>query len=222
MLSFLIILLISLAIALGASMYWEKLQEQKKDNLMASAEENTDLPKEAPTQQQKEQEESDKQPDPQDEAAVAAEEKEKEEEQTQEASSQPVTQTPVENTDVVTMTSQRILESPALVPNSGFSVSDEYFDDVAFVGDSITEGIKLYEIMNNSTVVAARGINLDTVFSDDQIRTAEGNTTVLGALEQANPKDLHYVRSKRSWMVYRRTLYRGLYQVCSERQGAAS
>ena len=50
------------------------------------------------------------------------------------------------------MTSQRILESPALVPNSGFSVSDEYFDDVAFVGDSITEGIKLYEIMNNSTV----------------------------------------------------------------------
>ena len=30
-------------------MYWEKLQEQKKDNLMASAEENTDLPKEAPT-----------------------------------------------------------------------------------------------------------------------------------------------------------------------------
>ena len=193
MLSFLIILLISLAIALGASMYWEKLQEQKKDNLMASAEENTDLPKEAPTQQQKEQEESDKQPDSQDEAAVAAEEKEKEEEQeeqTQEASSQPVTQTPVENTDVVTMTSKRILESPALVPNSGFSVSDEYFDDVAFVGDSITEGIKLYEIMNNSTVVAARGINLDTVFSDDQIRTAEGNTTVLGALEQANPKKI--------------------------------
>lgn len=194
MLSFLIILLISLAIALGASMYWEKLQEQKKDNLMASAEENTDLPKEAPTQQQKEQEESDKQPDSQDEAAVVAEEKEKEEEQeeqTQEASSQPVTQTPVENTDVVTMTSQRILESPALVPNSGFSVSDEYFDDVAFVGDSITEGIKLYEIMNNSTVVAARGINLDTVFSDDQIRTAEGNTTVLGALEQANPKKIY-------------------------------
>ena len=96
-------------------MYWEKLQEQKKDNLMASAEENTDLPKEAPTQQQKEQEESDKQPDSQDEAAVAAEEKEKEEEQeeqTQEASSQPVTQTPVENTDVVTMTSQRILGVP--------------------------------------------------------------------------------------------------------------
>lgn len=49
----------------------------EKDNLMASAEENTDLPKEAPTQQQKEQEESDKQPDSQDEAAVAAEEKKK-------------------------------------------------------------------------------------------------------------------------------------------------
>ena len=115
---------------------------------------------------------------------------EQKKEQEQQTSSQ-VTQTPVENTDVSALTSERILNSAALVPNAGFSVSDEYFDDAAFVGDSITEGIKLYEIMSNATVIAARGINLDNVFTDDQIRTAQGNTTVMGALEQANPKKIY-------------------------------
>ena len=81
--------------------------------------------------------------------------------------------------------------SQALVPNSGSSVGDEYFDDAAFVGDSITEGIKLYEVMTNATVVAARGINLDNVFTDDQIRTAQGNSTVMGALEAAEPKKIY-------------------------------
>ena len=89
------------------------------------------------------------------------------------------------------LTSERILSSSALVPNSGSSVGDEYFDDAAFVGDSITEGIKLYEVMTNATVVAARGINLDNVFTDDQIRTAQGNSTVMGALEAAEPKKIY-------------------------------
>lgn len=171
-------------------MYWEKLQEQ-----VISTEESAELPKEAPTQEQKEQEQMDKQPESEDQAAVVTEDKkeEKPEEQEDESkeASAPVTKTPVENTDVVELTSERILNSPALVKNSEFSVSDDYFDDAAFVGDSITEGIKLYEIMSNATVVAARGINLDTVFKDDQIRTAQGNTTVLGALEQADPKKIY-------------------------------
>ena len=89
------------------------------------------------------------------------------------------------------LTSERILSSSALVPNSGSSVGDEYFDDAAFVGDSITEGIKLYEVMTNATVVAARGINLDNVFTDDQIRTAQGNSTVMGALEAVEPKKIY-------------------------------
>ena len=89
------------------------------------------------------------------------------------------------------LSQERILSSSALVPNSGSSVGDEYFDDAAFVGDSITEGIKLYEVMTNATVVAARGINLDNVFTDDQIRTAQGNSTVMGALEAAEPKKIY-------------------------------
>ena len=105
-----------------------------------------------------------------------------EQEQPQQQPSQP---------DVTELTSERILSSSALVPNSGSSVGDEYFDDAAFVGDSITEGIKLYEVMTNATVVAARGINLDNVFTDDQIRTAQGNSTVMGALEAAEPKKIY-------------------------------
>lgn len=185
--TFLIVLIISLAAALGAATYWEKIQEKQKDELFAQAQQGEDVPKETPTAQPQPPEEQDNA------AAVGKEEESKEEqkkEQEQQTSSQ-VTQTPVENTDVSALTSERILNSAALVPNAGFSVSDEYFDDAAFVGDSITEGIKLYEIMSNATVIAARGINLDNVFTDDQIRTAQGNTTVMGALEQANPKKIY-------------------------------
>ena len=161
---------------MGAATYWEKIQEKQKDELFAQAQQGEDVPKETPTAQPQP-------PEEQDNAATVGKEENKEEqkkEQEQQTSSQ-VTQTLVENTDVSALTSERILNSAALVPNAGFSVSDEYFDDAAFVGDSITEGIKLYEIMSNATVIAARGINLDNVFTDDQIRTAQGNTTVMGA-----------------------------------------
>lgn len=192
-LSFAVIFLAAVVVALGAAVYWEKIQQKHRDNLMAQAEQQGDVPKETPTESEllpKQQEEE--------QPAVVKEEEEpvvvKEEQQPKaptEEEKQTMTQTPVENTDVVALTSERILGSAALVPNSGFKVSDEYFDDAAFVGDSITEGIKLYEIMSNATVVAARGINLDTVFTDDQIRTTGGNTTVMGALEAAAPKKIY-------------------------------
>lgn len=191
-LSFFIILIAAVLVALGISVYWEKSQQQREDALTAETENNADAPKEVPTEQPEGgngQPEGDGQSEQ--EAAVVDTETTEQTEEQESQSTSAVTQTPVENTDVVTMTSQRILDSPALVPNSGFSVSDDYFDDAAFVGDSITEGIKLYEVMSNATVVAARGINLDTVFTDDQIRTSEGYTTALGALEEANPKKIY-------------------------------
>lgn len=196
-LSFAVVFLAAVVVALGAAVYWEKVQQKHRDDLMAKAEQQGDVPKETPTQSelisQQEPEQPPDQPPEQPEEALPAviKKDQKSEEPKEEESKQAVTQTPVENTDVVTLTSERILNSSALVPNSGFKVSDEYFDDAAFVGDSITEGIKLYEIMSNATVVAARGINLDTVFTDDQIRTAGGNTTVMGALKDAAPKKIY-------------------------------
>lgn len=197
-LSLLAVLLISLTIALGAAFYWEKIQQQRNNELMARAEQDVDTPKRTPTEPQPDdtQEESAQESDDTDKQSETSElsaEEETKQTQTQpaEESTKQPEKTPVENNDVMTMTSDKILKSSALVPNTGFSVSDDYFDDAAFVGDSITEGIKLYEIMSNASVVAARGINLDTVFTDDQIRTAAGNTTVLGALEAANPKKIY-------------------------------
>lgn len=187
-LSFAVIFLAAVVVALGAALYWEKVQQKHRDDLMAQAEQQGEVPKETPAESELPPEQP---PEQQAEAQQGVTKEEQQPEASNEESKQTVTQTPVENTDVVTLTSERILNSAALVPNSGFQVSDEYFDDAAFVGDSITEGIKLYEIMSNATVVAARGINLDTVFTDDQIRTAGGNTTVMGALEAAAPKKIY-------------------------------
>ncbi len=185
--TFFVVLIISLAAALGAAVYWEKIQKKNQDQLQAQAEQNTDVPKETPTHQPEPlNEEKNKAEQGKDNPEGAKGEVKEDLKLTSSA-----TKNPEKTGDVVTMTSDRILKSSALVANTGSSVSDEYFDDAVFVGDSITEGIKLYEIMSNATVVAARGINLDNVFTDNQIRTAEGNTTVMGALKQADPSKIY-------------------------------
>lgn len=81
--------------------------------------------------------------------------------------------------------------SPALVPESSPPVGDEYFADAAFVGDSITEGISLYSENIDTTVVAAKGINLDTIYKEDAIRTPNGYVSVLQRLQQAAPKKIY-------------------------------
>lgn len=176
LLIFLAVLILAAALALGVSAYWGKMQE-KNEQQTAQAQAQGEIPKEVLSQEQLE--ESDLS---QSDSTEPTGQTQPEQEQPQQQPSQP---------DVTEMTSERILSSAALVPNSGSSVGDEYFDDAAFVGDSITEGIKLYEVMTNATVVAARGINLDNVFTDDQIRTAQGNSTVMGALEAAEPKKIY-------------------------------
>lgn len=192
LLIFLAILLLAAALALGVSAYWGKVQE-KNEQQTAQAQAQGEVPKEVLSQEQLEEQNPtedsiqsnpvpSQEPQKSQEPQEPQQEQSQEQEQPQEQPSQP---------DVTELTSERILSSAALVPNSGSSVGDEYFDDAAFVGDSITEGIKLYEVMTNATVVAARGINLDNVFTDDQIRTAQGNSTVMGALEATAPKKIY-------------------------------
>lgn len=187
LLIFLAVLVLAAALALGASAYWGKMQE-KNEQQTAQAQAQGEIPKEVLSQQQLEESDlsqsdsTEPTESTQSDSTESTGQTQPEQEQPQQQPSQP---------DVTELTSERILSSSALVPNSGSSVGDEYFDDAAFVGDSITEGIKLYEVMTNATVVAARGINLDNVFTDDQIRTAQGNSTVMGALEAAEPKKIY-------------------------------
>lgn len=78
-------------------------------------------------------------------------------------------------------------EKPALpdgaVPESE-RVMGTYFDDAAFVGDSITEGIGLYGLMSNTTVLAGTSVNLDTVYTREVVKTEEGRITIMDALGQ--------------------------------------
>ncbi len=187
LLIFLAVLVLAAALALGVSAYWGKMQE-KNEQQTAQAQAQGEIPKEVLSKQQLEESDlsqsdsTEPTESTQSDSTESTGQTQPEQEQPQQQLSQP---------DVTELTSERILSSSALVPNSGSSVGDEYFDDAAFVGDSITEGIKLYEVMTNATVVAARGINLDNVFTDDQIRTAQGNSTVMGALEAAEPKKIY-------------------------------
>ena len=72
-------------------------------------------------------------------------------------------------------------------------VTSEYFDNAVFIGDSITEGIKTYGMMTNSTVIAATGINISTISSKAVIKTASGRITVLDALKQHSDTGKIYV-----------------------------
>lgn len=70
-------------------------------------------------------------------------------------------------------------------------VTSEYFDDAAFVGDSITQGIQVYDIMSNTTVIANTGLNPQSIMTEAKIRTQDGYVTALEALKESNPNKIY-------------------------------
>ncbi len=77
------------------------------------------------------------------------------------------------------------------IPESA-RVRSEYFDDAMFVGDSITTGIKVYDVMSNATVIASTGINPDTILHSKVIKDANGNAkTVIDAMKDYQPKKIY-------------------------------
>lgn len=69
-------------------------------------------------------------------------------------------------------------------------VPSAYFDDAMFVGDSITDGIKLYEVMSNATVLANTGINLDSIFTK-VVSTPTGEKTIMEASKDYDPGKIY-------------------------------
>lgn len=69
--------------------------------------------------------------------------------------------------------------------------SNKYFDDAVFVGDSITTGIKLYDVMANAKVFAATGMSLDNIFSKELVEAGGEKLTVLDALKVTDPKKIY-------------------------------
>ena len=85
--------------------------------------------------------------------------------------------------------------TPGTVDTSGYTYTDKvpasapvdnsYFDDAIFIGDSITEGIKAYNLMSNTTVVSNVGISLFNVATRQCINTGDGTRiTIPQAIKQ--------------------------------------
>ncbi|MEF9983516.1 MAG: GDSL-type esterase/lipase family protein [Oscillospiraceae bacterium] len=70
-------------------------------------------------------------------------------------------------------------------------VRSNYFDDAVFIGDSITTGISLYDILPNTTVLASTGINLQSIMTSEVIPSGENKITVLDALSAANANKIY-------------------------------
>ncbi len=81
-------------------------------------------------------------------------------------------------------------QTPTTVVAACDWVDSAYFTDAAFVGDSLTQGIQLYEIMDTN-VVANRGINLSSVMDPEKIPTANGPSSVFKELERIQPKKIY-------------------------------
>jgi Lysophospholipase L1 and related esterases len=84
------------------------------------------------------------------------------------------------------------------VPESA-AVEQSYFDDALFVGDSRTEGFRLYAGLNNAAYYATKGLSTATAFTepfidptdnmsipDGAITDADGKLTVAQALEYSS------------------------------------
>lgn len=73
-----------------------------------------------------------------------------------------------------------------LVPESE-KVLSAYFKDAVFIGDSITEGIKLYGIMSDATVYSYTGLGLDNIYTKDVIKMEDGSAIpIMDAVRLSN------------------------------------
>ena len=63
-------------------------------------------------------------------------------------------------------------------------VTSKYFSDAVFIGDSISVGIKLYEVMQNTDVFASVGISLENIFTNKAVKLEDGSkVTIFEALD---------------------------------------
>ncbi|MEG1971741.1 MAG: GDSL-type esterase/lipase family protein [Oscillospiraceae bacterium] len=88
-----------------------------------------------------------------------------------------------------------VISLPPPTTESGKNMEDraknEYFDDAAFVGDSITTGIEIYDIMTNADVFAETGLGLYNILDRACIKFGEEKVTIPQALMRTKPKKIY-------------------------------
>ena len=71
-------------------------------------------------------------------------------------------------------------------------VTSTYFDDAVFIGDSLTTGIQLYNILPDTTVLASVGININNIFTNEVISDGNGGQqTILDAAKDIQPAKIY-------------------------------
>lgn len=71
------------------------------------------------------------------------------------------------------------------VPVADAAVTDDYFQDSVFIGDSRTEGFQLFSGPQNATYYTSNGLKVDTIFTKQVVKTAsDEKITILEALRQ--------------------------------------
>ena len=71
-------------------------------------------------------------------------------------------------------------------------VTSAYFDDAVFIGDSLTTGIQLYNILPDTTVLASVGININNIFTNEVINDGNGGQqTILDAAKNIQPAKIY-------------------------------
>lgn len=68
----------------------------------------------------------------------------------------------------------------------GAEMTDDYFSDAVFIGDSRTQGFILYSGLSNTTMYADKGLSVESAFTKECISTENGTVSVMDALAQ-NP-----------------------------------
>jgi len=68
-------------------------------------------------------------------------------------------------------------------PENDGSFDDSYFDDAAFIGDSITEAFQLHGGITNAAYYGYKNLNVKDVFKKSLVATGSGKITVADALQ---------------------------------------
>ena len=76
------------------------------------------------------------------------------------------------------------------VRESDIIESDDYFNDVVFIGDSVTSGIQLYKAAKNAVIISKTGLNIMNIIND-KIKFNDQEMTVLDAVKQSGRKKIY-------------------------------
>ncbi|MEG0833435.1 MAG: GDSL-type esterase/lipase family protein [Oscillospiraceae bacterium] len=71
------------------------------------------------------------------------------------------------------------------------AVGDDYFSDALFIGDSLTEGISLYDVFAGYNAISKRGLNPTTILTEKFYKDGDKELTMLEAVMKINPRKLY-------------------------------